>query len=126
MLSLLHILVDIGLYVIIVFIVTLLVLVVFFLFNLLASQPFEEIAYLLVVDGIGEVLRHALETSPFAKSPIRLMLTDTRRSTHTIGLIDIRGKDGVKIEGITLGEFQSDRGIQVAPWTDISGKVVAH
>ena len=54
------------------------------------------------------------------------MLTDTRRSTHTIGLIDIRGKDGVKIEGITLGEFQSDRGIQVAPRTDISGKVIAH
>ena len=88
---------------------------------LLAPEEFLE---RLVVDGIGEVLRHALETSEAALRILRLV-AHIHASVLVEG-IGIGGKDGIQRESVALGELQADAHVQVAPGLGLGRHVVAH
>ena len=128
MLTCLQILVKVRIQVVIVFVIvavafTLLVLV--FLLHLLATQPLEEVGYLLVVQCIRQVLRHTLETTKASVAILRTF-TDIRTGTHRVCLIGIGGEGSTQIEGIALCQFQTETGIEVTPWARLGSKVIRH
>ena len=125
MFGFLHVLIDIGLDIIIIQLVIVLALVILLIYSL-AFQPFDPVHHLLIIQGVGEVLGESLETAYLAKSPISGMFTDSRRGSHTVCLIDIRSKRTAQVQGVTLGEFQSDGGGKVTQGTYVGCKVIGH
>ena len=80
MLTSLHLVVEVGIDTCIVF-VLLLVLILVVLLHTLATQPLEEVGHLLVVQGVVEVLRHALETSEASIAILRT-IADIRTGAY--------------------------------------------
>ena len=58
--------------------------------------------------------------------PVGGIRTHPWGGTHTVGLIDIRGKTGTGTEGIALRELDTDVHVEVAQGTFLGSKVVRH
>ena len=101
MFSSLHLIIDIRLYPCIILIIIPLVLFTFLLADFLATQPFEEVCHLIIIDGIRQVLRHTLETTEASLAVLRTV-SDIRATAHRIHLIGIGSEYRVQVEGIAL------------------------
>ena len=128
-LGLLHLLVDVG-------VTTIVPLIVFFLFLLLAflllvvvdiltAQTLDPVADLLVAQVIGEVLRKTRETTELALLPIGSVVADLWTS-QTVELVDVRGEGGTEVQGIALRELQAQGGLEVAQGAAIGHEVITH
>ena len=100
-----------------------LLLVVLLVLTLSLGLLAEEFAESVVVEGIGEVLGHTLETSEASLRPLR-MVGDIDTSVLIL-LIGVCSKDRVHGEGITLGELHADTHVEVRPGTALGRHVVA-
>ena len=124
MLSLLHVVVDIGLNVgihtiAIVFLAVFLVLVVF-----RVVTPSEEFAQLFGRKSEGEVLRHTLETTEASVAPL-CAVTHIGRALF-VQFVGVCGEDGIHLERIVLPPLQSQVDAHVAPRFLLGSHVVAH
>ena len=99
--------------------------VLVFLVALLTSQPLEEVGNLLIIQRIVDRLVHTLESTEAALA-ILSTVTDIRSSSHRVGFVGIGGKHGIHAESITLGQLDTQRGIQITPRTLLGSKVIAH
>ena len=124
MLTSLHLVVEVGIDTSIVF-VLLVVLIFVVLLHTLATQPLEEVGHLLIVQGVVEVLRHALETSETSVAILRT-IADIRTGAYRVGLIGIGGEDGIQREGVALRQLQAQTRGEVAPRAHISSHVIGH
>ena len=110
MLGFLHILIYVRLEGVVPLVVFVIVVLTFFLIHFLATQALKEVNNLLVVEGIRKVLRDTLESTELTHTPISLVFRYTRCGTNAIGLVNIRSKHRVEVQGIVLREFESQTG----------------
>ena len=108
--------------VIIIFFLVLFLVVVFISF---ATQPTEELVYLLVVEVIGDVIGDVLETAPLTLLPVGGMVTLTRLALG-VQLIDVAGKRRAQVQRVALGELQTDGRTQRTQRLTVSSKVIGH
>ena len=132
MLSFLQVVVDVGLYLVLILFVVFVVLIAVSLslallvLVALSLEPFDDLGHLLIADRVAQVLRHTLEPSDLAQAPVSLCVADTWRSSYRVGLIDIAGEDSVEVEGVALGDLQSQTCAEVTPGASLCREVVGH
>ena len=127
MLASLHVGVEVGVEsgVVLVVVAAAAFLVFILLVDLLAAQPLEEVGHLGIVERVGEVLRHALEASE-ASVAVLGAVADVGACAHGVGFVGVGGEGGVEVEGVALGELQSEARTEVAPGSRLGGEVVGH
>ena len=76
----------------------------------------------LIVEGVGQILRHSLETSEASVAPLRAV--GGYHLAVFVELVGISGEHGGHGERIVFAEFQAQACAQVAPGLSFRGEVV--
>ena len=87
-----------------------------------AREQAEEGEEFLAVEGVGEVLAHALEATEAAVAPLGAVAHDD--VALVVELIGVGGPLCGEGEGVALGEAQAEVGGEVGPGADFGGEVV--
>ena len=80
---------------------------------LLAREESYELFQRLIVEGVAEVLAHALEAAEAPLAPLRVV-ADVGIAVF-VQLISVGGEDGRHGEGVALGQLQTQARGQIAP-----------
>ena len=115
--------VGVGLVLVVIFVVVVIIIASSAAQVLLQVLQAKQLPQLLVVEGVGEVLAHALEASEASLRPLGVV-ADIDASV-LVELIGVGGKDGVQREGVALGELDAQACVEVAPGLPLGCHVVA-